>query len=36
MTTDNNTSPAAHAAPETRAGLTTRPKYRDAEETNHA
>jgi hypothetical protein len=35
MTTDNNTSPAAHAAPET--GLTTLdPRIATAEETKHA
>ena len=34
MTTDNNTSTAAHATPETGAGLTT--LHPNAEETKHA
>jgi hypothetical protein len=38
MTTDNNTSPAAHAAPEKDRSRphNARPKYRDVEETKHA
>jgi hypothetical protein len=37
LTTDNNTSPAAQAAPEAGAGLTTLdPSSATAEETKHA